>query len=713
MKRKLENDTVLPPAKKQRTYLELKNEPNKNGSVLYEMGLCCQEGENGVEKNSRMAFHHCSEAAQLYYPPALFKLAQYYEQGFGTNKNLERAFQFYSLAAQADYVRAYLPLAFCYHYAHGTDKKPELAFTYFSLAADNGELTGMYMKGAYYTNGIGVQKNLALAFTCFEKASLSGHAEATGALALYYKTGSVVKADLDLAFKYFKFAADKDDLKCLFELSLCYLKGRGTLKNAALAIPALQKAVDKGYAPAQYKLGICFLNGLGTKQNIGRAHHLLKQAADKEHPAALHWMGLASQQDEKKAFTYFQKAAEKGHVKSLYQLGRCYALGLGVECDLVLAFENYKKSAEKNSEAMYQLGHCYKNGHGVAINLELSIECYQAAVQSKPEANKDLYELGLCFLNGEGVKPCFKTAFPLLGTAIKSGFIEAQYHLALYYETVEKNEVKAFKCHEEYAQLKYVEQYSVEFKGDDLGELFCQVAIACKKNKLLTLKYLEQAVQLGNAEAQYRLGDMYSGIHFSDSDSLNVLINDLDIFKSIELYEKSASQGNPVAKSRLDNMEVQFMKGYFFEFIVKDLAKAHDQYTWVAEQLKPGPLLTKTNHFLGRLVEKIKKENPVLFSSLPVKNVEMDINSLIKIADEGSSEAQYTLALYYKDEASKPVKSSSMTFFPGINASDIVRVYSEKANKYFQLAASQGHEKAKTELETMNLAASVTKNNVC
>ncbi|RIB27747.1 hypothetical protein C2G38_1703997 [Gigaspora rosea] len=46
-----------------------------------------------------------------------------------------------------------------------------------------------------------------------------------------------------------------------------------------------------------------------------------------------------------KAFKYYQKSADLRHVDGLYNVGRCYEYGIGVEKDIEKAFEYYLKSA--------------------------------------------------------------------------------------------------------------------------------------------------------------------------------------------------------------------------------------------------------------------------------------------------------------------------------------------------------------------------------
>ena len=97
-----------------------------------------------------------------------------------------------------------------------------------------------------------------------------------------------------------------------------------------------------------------------------------------------------------------QPAAEKGHKKAQYRLGRCYDKGRGVKEDDKKAFEWYSKSAAQNyAKAQYELGKCYKNGEGTAKNMGKALAYFtKAAKQDNGDAQ---LALGKCYMKGKGV----------------------------------------------------------------------------------------------------------------------------------------------------------------------------------------------------------------------------------------------------------------------------------------------------------------------
>lgn len=131
----------------------------------------------------------------------------------------------------------------------------------------------------------------------------------------------------------------------------------------------------------------------------------------------VHYFGYGGQpKDSKKGCRYFQRAAELGYVKAMYNLGVCYLYGTGGQVDLTKAFywfsENYKKgdcaggsmmawmilyvnknttkypegarvlkdcASHGDSRAEFLLGTAYFHGWGVDRELGHSIRLYRAA----------------------------------------------------------------------------------------------------------------------------------------------------------------------------------------------------------------------------------------------------------------------------------------------------------------------------------------------
>ena len=103
-----------------------------------------------------------------------------------------------------------------------------------------------------------------------------------------------------------------------------------------------------------------------------------------------------------KAVPKLQAAADKGHKKAQYRLGRCYDKGYGVKEDNKKAFEFYQKSAKQEyAKAMYHLGRCYLKGKGVAANEDEARKWLKRAVNNEKHGDEILKDLRKTKADGE------------------------------------------------------------------------------------------------------------------------------------------------------------------------------------------------------------------------------------------------------------------------------------------------------------------------
>ena len=103
-----------------------------------------------------------------------------------------------------------------------------------------------------------------------------------------------------------------------------------------------------------------------------------------------------------KAVPKLQAAADKGHKKAQYRLGRCYDKGYGVKEDNKKAFEFYQKSAKQEyAKAMYHLGRCYLKGKSVAANEDEARKWLKRAVNNEKHGDEILKDLRKTKADGE------------------------------------------------------------------------------------------------------------------------------------------------------------------------------------------------------------------------------------------------------------------------------------------------------------------------
>ena len=133
---------------------------------------------------------------------------------------------------------------------------------------------------------------------------------------------------------------------------------------------------------------------------------LFAQNADKIYKEAKE---LYDAKNYSQAVPKLKVAAQKGHKKAQYRLGRCYEKGRGVEKDATVAFQWYTKSAAQDyAKGLYALGNCYKEGLGTAKDHKKAFECFTKAAQHD---NADAqYQLGKCYMKGKGTTADAKKA---------------------------------------------------------------------------------------------------------------------------------------------------------------------------------------------------------------------------------------------------------------------------------------------------------------
>ena len=174
-----------------------------------------------------------------------------------------------------------------------------------------------------------------------------------------------------------------------YQLGVLCLNGVRITKNERKAAKWFKTAAEKGHAEAAYQLGMLYLNGKGVPEDLRQAMCWFQKAADKDHPEAKSELGggyLRGEgglsKDNNEAFKLFTCAAAKGCVMAEYDLGYCYANGIGVVASMPEAVKWWGLAAEKGwSDAQNNLGSAYENGSGVEKDMRAAIEFYRSAAK--------------------------------------------------------------------------------------------------------------------------------------------------------------------------------------------------------------------------------------------------------------------------------------------------------------------------------------------
>lgn len=301
-------------------------------------------------RDSATALPVIQKLADKQYGPAIWMLAQYYENGSAgiamdtieAARLCEQAFPILLKEAEKGDMYSQCALSLIYSSGVGAQADNSKAFTWMQKSAEQGYSDALQNLALYYLNGIGCNANEKKAFDCQQKAYEANKAEGNGVASMYLqgigtkvdttKAISIYKelADMqlsssqaqlghiyyeqdkyELAFKYLSEAEKDDDLQAIDDLTIMYLRGWGVTANQDKAISLAQRSVELSSRDPYFlfALGICY-----------------------------------EEKDNSKAFANVKESAEKGNPNAQYRLALYYQNGYGVKVNENLAYKWYKKA---------------------------------------------------------------------------------------------------------------------------------------------------------------------------------------------------------------------------------------------------------------------------------------------------------------------------------------------------------------------------------
>lgn len=152
--------------------------------------------------------------------------------------------------------------------------------------------------------------------------------------------------------------ADNGDADAQFHLGVCYFTGDLTTQDYTKAAKWFSKAADQGYADAQYNLGICYKNGFGVEPDEQRAFELYLKSAEQGNMRAQYNLGYwLLMNGDSMGYYWMKKAADQGLDDAQYNVGVCYYDGVGVNKDILEAFQWFIKAKEQGHEGALSILH--------------------------------------------------------------------------------------------------------------------------------------------------------------------------------------------------------------------------------------------------------------------------------------------------------------------------------------------------------------------
>lgn len=397
----------------------------------------------------------------------------------------------------------------------------------------------------------------------------------------------------------------------------------------------LQYCAEQGDKRCQNQLGLWYLHGVGTEQN------------------------------NKLAVEWFEKAAEQDYAAAFGNIGDLYRKGLGVEVDYQRAVQYYKEGSDrKHCGCQYRLGKCYLKGISVDVDKDLAFSLFMdSSLQGYAPA---MFALYLCYLNGWGTEKNENAAIKYLKKAVKGKHAKSYYILGSYYQSglfVDKNEQKTVKLYIGSAKLGYAPAQ------EKLGDIYRQGLLGNEKSPKKSFNWYLKAAEQGRASAQFYVGYFYaSGYGIKKDEELafewytkaaeqknaaalnNLAIcfeygkgTDVNLTKAIYYYEESAKSGNITAQK---NLAICYKNGTGVELNPSKV------FYWTLEAAKNGDVesqgKTALYHLRGYGTNIDHKEALLWYAKYYSKDIHINSASeafdfFKKEADEGDSLALYVV----------------------------------------------------------------------
>jgi len=317
-----------------------------------------------------------------------------------------------------------------------------------------------------------------------------------------------------------------------------------------------------------------------------------------------------------RSFELYSKASKFDFPYAIQAIGDIYYFGRGgFKKNIEKATKWYKRGAELNyPPSQYSLGLLYKDGTGVKVD---KIEAARLIKQSAKEgyAPAAVY-LAYLYYSGDGVERDYDKAFEFSEKTANLGFSGAQYLLGLmYYNGLSVKEDKKLAA---IWYKKAAEQGNVCAQFD-LGVMFAE-GDGVDLDKKTAALWLDKAARQDHTCAQIALADIYEKREDRRFDNS---------IKAIALYIKAAKQGDPWAMFRLSMI---YLEG---KLVKSDVVEARKWLKLAAEAVEDDSC---TINDVAQAY--LQRESELYNPSIAVK-------LLIKAADNGVSDSQYSLGIIY------------------------------------------------------------------
>ena len=477
----------------------------------------------------------------------------------------------------------------------GTEAEVRAAVGEIGTLAQRGDRDGQYWLACCCRIGMGVEKDEARAATLYRLSADQGCADAQYALGECHESGQGVEKDDGLAMQWYgraaeryRAAADAGDTQARTSLARCHDLGRGVEKDEAEATALYRLSAIQGDAEAQYQLGMRLRDVSGKKEE---AAEWFRRAADQNHPGAetqmalallisgpnydraekyrwerrafehggdgaatilalAHKYGVGVEENPAEAFRLYMMDAKRGRASACLEVGECYEKGFGTQADFAEAARWYRRAADGgDGRAMINLGRMYETGKGVKKDPAQALKLYEQAAQKEEQAAA--MELGRCHEQGVGTVKDLRKALEwyrrVKGREEKIEELEARLKQGAAPEPSARAAYLRARCLRNTGTAAEVcaaaePLQALADRGVAEGMYWlgrCRMeGVGMERDERAAVMLYLNAAELGNADAQYALGEYHRG---SAGDN----VSGVYFAKALSAYGALADQGDP------------------------------------------------------------------------------------------------------------------------------------------------------------------------
>ena len=470
-------------------YLKLSAD-NKNAEACCKYSLTLMANRK-TPQDLEEAIQYLERAAILGDPQGQYEYGRLLVVGKQIPKNAEKGYNFIKAAADQDYSPA--QLKFSHTLMHGNQyikKNIKEGIRYLKLASKNKNPDAMNRLAQLYERGDVVNQNFEKAVALFKEAAELGNSEAENAYGTILLKGEYgITPKPEKALKILEKAASKDNAIALFNLGV-YMSTSDSKEEQMKGVQSLKKSASLGYDRAQYNMGLILEKGELLPKDLKEAAKYYEQASLKGNSkaqcnfAAMLAAGEGVEKDEERAMELFKQAADKGNTISQYRYAQMLEKTQAMALYRSQITEYYLMAANSgHSRAQFCAAKYIETNDRTSAKT-----LYAAAAESG--IDEALYRLAIL------MKLDNEEYIPTMREAAKRGIVDAEVEVAMY-------TIKNGNDQEKKAALETFR------KAAETGHCIAKYnygAALLHTNRAEGLKYLKQAADEGNAQAQLKYG---------------------------------------------------------------------------------------------------------------------------------------------------------------------------------------------------------------